>query len=130
MDSQNTYFIKIQGKANIPIPLHIGHNYKLMCDCSVTQEQKDDAENGSYDITYKIVPITAEISVDNGPTIKAKDPRKNSTKIRNFLWKTYFNEGGVQDFDKVYDEATWVILSMMPAIYREAVKRLENKNEN
>ncbi len=127
MENQNTYFLKIQGKCNIPIPLHIGHNYKIVADCSVTQEQKDDAENGTYDITYKIVPITAEVSVNNGPVIKAKDPRKNSVKVRNMLWKQYFNEGGIDDFDRVYDEATWFILSMMPQIYQEAIKRIHDK---
>ncbi len=127
---QQTYFLKLQGKANIPLPLAIGHNYKVVADCSITQEQRDDDEAGGVNITYKAQPITCEISQGNGPVIKAKDPRKNSVKVRNMLWKQYFNEGGVEDFDRVYDEATYVILSMMPQIYREALKRIENKNEN
>lgn len=130
MDKQNTYFIKLMGKANIPTPLGIGHNYKVVADCSITQEQKDDAENGGLDITYKAVPLTVEITQDNGETVKAKDPRRNSVKIRNMLWKEYFNDtGGAEDFSKVYDEATWVILSMMPHIYRETIKRMENKHD-
>ena len=123
----DTYFLKFHGKANIPSPLSIGHNFKVVADCSITQEQKDDNEDGTMSITYKAEPLTVEIGVNNGPTIKAKDPRKNSVKIRNMLWKQYFNEGGVEDFDRVYDEATWAILSMMPQIYREALKRIENK---
>lgn len=129
MENQSTYFIKLQGKANIPVPLNIGHNFKVVADCSITQEQKDDNEAGGFDVTYKAVPLTVEISVDNGPTIKAKDPRRNSVKVRNFLWKTYFNEGGVEDFDRVYDEATYVILSQMPQIYREALRRIEEKHD-
>lgn len=127
MENKDTYFIKIQGKANIPEPLNIGHNFKIVADCSITQEQKDDDERGGFDITYKAEPIIVEIIKDNGEVVKGKDPRKNSVRIRNFLWKTYFNEGGIQDFDQVYDEATWVILSMMPEIYRETIKRLEAK---
>lgn len=126
---KNTYFIRINGKANIPTPLEIGHNYKLISDCSVTQIQEDDDEKGGRDVTFKAVPVTVEIGVDNGPTVKAKDPRRNSAKIRNMLWKQHFNEGGVEDFDRVYDEATWVILSMMPLIYREAIKRLQTKHD-
>lgn len=125
---ENTYFIKLQGKANIPTPLEVGHNFKIVADCSITQEQKDDDEKGGFDITYKAVPLTVEITKDNGEVIKAKDPRRNSLKVRNMLWKEHFNEGNTQDFDSVYDEATWVILGMIPAIYREAIKRLENKN--
>jgi len=126
---KNTYFLKLQGKVNIPIPLAIGHNFKVVSDCSITEEKRVDNENGTFDMVYKAVPITCEIGVDNGPTIKAKDPRRNSQKIRNILWKQHFNEGGVEDFDKVYDEATWVILSMIPQIYRDALKRIENKHD-
>lgn len=124
---KNTYFIKLSGKANIPVALSIGHNFKITSDCSITQEQRDDNEAGGLDITYKAVPVTVEILSNNGPVIKAKDPRKNSAKVRNLLWKQHFNEGGVEDFDRVYDEATWVILAMIPQIYRDAIKRLENK---
>ncbi len=124
---ENTYFIKLQGKANIPKPLSVGHNFRVVADCSITQEQKDDDERGGFDITFKAVPVTVEVTTDNGEVIKARDPRRNSAKIRNMLWKEHFNEGGIDDFDAVYDEATWVILSMMPAIYRQAVKRLGDK---
>jgi hypothetical protein len=129
MENNHTYFIKLQGKANIPVPLHIGHNFKVTSDCSITQEQKDDNEDGGYDITYKAVPVTVEIGVDNGPTVRARDPRRNSQKIRNMLWKVWFNEGSLDDFDAIYDEATYVILSMMPAIFREASKRIEDRKK-
>ncbi len=126
----DTYFIKLQGKANIPEPLYVGHNFKVVADCSITQEQKDDNEDGTFSITYKAQPVTCEIFQDNGPTIKAADPRRNSVKVRNMLWKEFFNDtGGAEDFDRVYDEATWVILSMMPQIYREAIKRLSNRKD-
>lgn len=124
MEKNNTYFIKLQGKANIPIPLGIGHNYKVTSDCSITEEKRVDNEDGTFDVIYKAQPVTCEVGVDNGPTIKAKDPRRNSAKIRNMLWKEHFNEGGIEDFDRLYDEATWVIISMILLIYREAVKRL------
>lgn len=128
---EKTYFVKINGKVNVPFVLAIGHNYKLEADCSVTQEQRDDNEAGGLDVTYKMVPLTATITKDNGEIVRAKDPRKNSIRIRNTLWKEYFNDtGGAADFDRVYNEATWVILSMMPQIYREAIKRLDNKLDN
>lgn len=130
MELNKNYFIKVLGKANIPRPLAIGHNFKIVADCSITQEKTDDNHDGSVDITYKAEPITVEITNENGKTIRAKDPRRNSVKIRNMLWKQYFNEGEVEDFDQVYDAATWVIISMMPHIYREALKRLEEKGSS
>lgn len=122
----DTYYAKIQGKVNIPIKLEIGHNFKLTADCSVTGESKEDNEDGTYSYVAKLVPITAEITKDNGPTIKAKDPRKNSQKIRNYLFKAYSDEGYVEDFDEVYDSFTLEVMSMTPVLLREAIKRLTN----
>jgi hypothetical protein len=119
-----TYYIKIQGKANIPEALSIGHNFKVVADCSVTQEQRDDNEDGTLDVTYKVVPVTAEISKDNGPTIKAVDPRRNSQKIRNYLFKHYHDEGVVEPFDEVYDAFTFEVMSMTPQLLRGALKRI------
>jgi hypothetical protein len=118
------YYAKIIGKVNIPVPLSIGHNFKLTADCSITSESKEDNENGEFSVTYKLVPITAEIVKDNGETIKAKDPRKNSQKIRAFLFKCYASEGYTEDFDLVYDAFTQEVMSMSPMLLREAIKRL------
>lgn len=119
------YFIKILGKANVPERVDIGHNYKLTADCSVTQEQKVDNHDGSYDIIFKVEPVTIEIQRDNGEIIKAKDPRKNSQKIRNYLFKIYSDEGYIEDFDKVYDMFTNEVMGMTPGLLRNAIKRLQ-----
>lgn len=121
------YFIKIQGKANVPERVNIGHNYKLTADCSVTSESRIDNQDGSFDIIFKVEPVTVSIEKDNGEVIKAKDPRKNSQKLRNYLFKLYHDEGYVEDFDRVYDEVTYVVMSYMPSMLREAIKRLEDK---
>ncbi len=121
------YYIKIQGKANIPNALAIGHNYKITADCSITTATKADNNDGTFDYTFKAEPITIEIQKDNGETIKAKDPRRNSVLIRNGLWKVYFNEGITEEFDSVYNEVSWVILSRMPDLMREALSRLKEK---
>lgn len=121
----NTYYVKLSGKANIPEQLSIGHNYKITADCSITSESKVDNEDGSFSITWKAEPVTVEIERDNGEKIKAKDTRRNSQKIRNFLWKLHEQEGYGEDFDKVYDEATWIILRDLPITLREAIKKIK-----
>ena len=121
-----TYYIKLQGSANIPKALSIGHNYKISADCSITSESKSDLENGEYSVTYKAVPVTIEITKPNGEVIQAKDPRRNSQKIRNYLFKIYFNEGIVEDFDQVYDAFAQEVMLMTPQLLREAVKRLNS----
>lgn len=119
-----TYYVKIQGKANIPSRLSIGHNYRLTADCSITSETRSDNEDGTYEVVFKVEPVTVEIGRDNGPTIKAKDPRKNSQKFRNYLYKLYYEEGYTEDFDRVYDAAILEALAFMPELLTGAIKRL------
>ena len=119
------YYIKVTGKANIPEALSIGHNWKIECDCSIVSEQKSDLENGEFSVTYRAVPVTINIIKDNGEVVRAKDPRKNSQKIRNYLFKLYADEGHVEDFDSVYDAFTQEVMFMSPQLLRQAIKRLE-----
>lgn len=119
-----TYYIKIQGKANIPHALSIGHNYRLTSDCSITSETKTDNDNGTFDVTFKVEPITVEIQCDNGEIVKAKDPRKNSQKIRNYLFKHYHDQGYVEDFDLVYDAFSLEVMAETPYLLERAIKRL------
>lgn len=123
MENEN-YYIKIQGKANVPQPVSIGHNYRLTADCSVTSEQRNDNEDGTFDVIFKVEPITIEVTNDNGEVIKAKDPRRNSEKFRKYLFKLYADEGYAEDFDQVYDQVTRVAMGYMPMLLREAIKRL------
>lgn len=129
LGTRDDLVLKLSGKVEIPSELEIGHNYALNIKCSVTAITEADRFDGGRIKYYKIEPVFIDLITEIGKTITAKDPRKNSAKIRNLLWKEHFTEGGIEDFNKVYDEATWVILSMIPQIYRDAIKRLENKND-
>jgi len=121
---QDTYFINLKGKANIPETLEIGHNYEVKAQGSVTQKKEDDNFDGGNNVSFKFEPVTIEIINHLGKSIKAKDPRKNSQKIRTYLFKLYSDEGYVEAFDDVYDAATQEILMMMPGLLRQAIKRL------
>jgi len=111
-----TYYAKIQGKANIPQALSIGHNYKVVSDCSITSEAKEDNEDGTFNVTYKLEPITMEICKDNGSVVKAKDPRKNSTKIRNLLYFKWKESNEAIEFDEYYTKFTNTVLLNMDAL--------------
>lgn len=116
-----TYYVKINGKANIPERLEIGHNFKLTSDCSVTQEQKVDNNDGSFDVIFKLEPVTVSIEQDNGKTVKAKDPRKNSQKVRNTLYREWSFLNVPIDFDTFYDACTNIIIKNAVAIADEAL---------
>lgn len=111
------YYIKIQGKANIPKRLAIGHNYRLESDCSITSETTRDNEDGSYDIIFKVEPITVSIAKDNGEVVKAKDPRKNSVKFRKACWKVA--DYHQIDDEKFYDFATAKCIGMLESLAEE-----------
>lgn len=129
MENQKyTHYIKIQGKANIPCPLATGHNFEVVADCSITEKKEIDNQDGTYDMVYKAEPLTISISKDNGPVIKARDPRRNSEKLRKYLWKLWSDHKGVTfDFQDVYSEVTLVAMLHMPELLDEAVHRLDQK---
>lgn len=116
-----TYYVKIQGKANIPVPLAIGHNYRLEADCSITSEIRTDNNDGTYDVTFKVEPVTLAIGKDNGEIIKAKDPRKNSVKVRKSVWKVA--EDYQVDEDRFYDFVTSKTITALE-VWVDEFKRL------
>ena len=116
LTNMETYYVKINGKANIPERLAIGHNYKLTADCSITSETRTDNENGEFDVTFKVEPITVLIESDNGQVVKAKDPRKNSTKIRNLLYFKWKEINEAIEFDDYYTKFTNTVLVNMDAL--------------
>lgn len=119
------YYVKISGKANIPEALAIGHNYRLTADCSITSEQRIDNNDGTFDVVFKVEPVTVEIGRDNGTTVKAKDPRKNSQKVRNTLYREWSMANIPIDFEVFYDVCTRIILRDATSIAIEAIKELK-----
>lgn len=117
----NEHVVKLTGKANIPKELELGHNYKLVIDGEITAITESNNDDGTFDRYYKFVPILVKIELDNGETIKARDNRKNSQKIRNMLYKWYENtptDG--RDFDTVYEMFTKQILLDMEDLYEKS----------
>ena len=121
------YFLKIQGKVNIPTRVEIGHNYKIVADCSITSETRIDNDNGEFDVVFKVEPITCEISKDNGAVIKAKDPRKNSQKFRNYLYKLWVEDGCIYPFDEIYEQVIYDAMAITPNLLRTIIKRMDEK---
>jgi len=120
----DTYYIKINGKANIEKPLIIDQSYKVVADCSITEDRKNSNEDGTFSITFKAEPLTVEIVDTNGKVLKAKDPHRNSQKIRNYLFKLYTMEGYTEPFDDVYDMFTQEVMSVSPQLLKSAIARL------
>ena len=83
-----------------------------------------DNEDSTWNKIYTFRPIKIEVLDPKGKSLKLKDPRKNSAKIRAMLWKQYFNEGISEDFDLLYDAVTMEIMLRMSELMEAGLKRL------
>ncbi len=105
-----TYYIKLTGKVNIPNELEIGHNFKVVLDGSVTSATRSDNEDGTFSLSYTFRPIIAEITKDHGEMVKSKDARSRSTQLRSVLYRIWESNEDKRPSDVMYDEVMkWII---------------------
>jgi hypothetical protein len=116
-----TYYLKLTGKVNVPNKVEIGHNYKITIDGSVTEEKREDNEDGTFSITSTFRPILAEIQKDHGEIVKSKDVRKRSQQIRAFLYRMWEADAGdSRGHEEAYDQTMKYILANIDEIYEKA----------
>lgn len=118
---QETFFVKLTGKLNIPEKLPIGHNIRLSLDGSVTTEVREDNENGTFNIISKFIPITGEIVKDHGPVIKMKDTRSRSSQLRARLYRIWeATQEDSADCELSYERAMKYILTHAEELYEKS----------
>lgn len=106
----NNIWLKIAGKSNIPETLEIGKSYSIANNVEITKEEKSNNQDGTFDLIYKAEILTTEILKDNGETIKAKDTRQNSVKIRKVIYAIWSQKNTSIPFDIFYDKFTNLII--------------------
>lgn len=121
---KDSLIVKFGGRAEIPTELEIGYNYLISATGTITGKTEKDNNDGTHTVYYHFEPIHIDLITDKGERIKLSDPRRNSQKIRNFLFKEYANEGFTEDFDSVYDAFTVEVMLLTPQLLRAAIKRL------
>lgn len=104
-DKIEEYQLKLNGRVNIDRPLEIGHNWHVSLAGSITKEERSDNNDGSFTVAYKFEPIQVEVLTPKGETIKAKDKRKLSQKLRGRLFMIWQESKQELDFDEFYDKA-------------------------
>jgi len=105
------YQLKLNGRVNIPKPLEIGHNWHVSLAGSITKEERSDNNNGTYTVAYKFEPIQVEVLTPKGETIKAKDKRGMSKKLRGRIWAIWSESGSSLSEEEFYDEAMKKIIN-------------------
>ncbi len=97
----DTYLLKIHGKAELPQPIEIGHNFRVSSEGSVISSIKSDNEDGSFTHTYVFKPIKIEVLTPLGETLKLSDTRTLSQQFRAMMWKIWKAQGDAESFEDV-----------------------------
>ena len=106
----DSYYIKLQGKAELPSPLEAGKNYKVEIEGSITQEILTDNQDGTGTKGFKFEPILVNLVDEKGERIKAKDTRSRSQQLRSVIWKRWKDENRPIEFDDFYDKEMLAII--------------------
>jgi len=99
----NSHSIKLTGKAELSEPLEIDKNYKVILQGSIISSADHSNQNGTADRTYILKPVLVELIDEIGVTIKVKDMRKMSQKLRGTLRKEWQESGENIDEEKYYE---------------------------
>lgn len=114
----DTYLLKIQGKAELPSEIEIGHNFRVSSEGSVVSSQKSDNEDGSFTHTYVFKPIKIEVLTPLGETLKLSDTRSLAQQFRAMMWRIWKDRGDAEDFDEVvYPTIMRNLLKTAPDMY-------------
>ena len=105
---KDNHYLKIIWKVCIPEWLEVDTNIRLAMDGSITGSNKASNEDWTYSFTHSFRPIHSLITDELGNTIKAKDLRKNSEKLRSSLKFKYESNPWLlekyESFDQFYDK--------------------------
>lgn len=118
----DNFFLKLTGKVNVPKNFEIGHNYRVVLDGSVTNEQKSDNEDGTFTYTATFEPIIAEIKKDHGEMVRSKDRRSWSTKIRHMLYRIWEANDDPRPHEQAYEDTMKYVVMVLDDLYDKARK--------
>lgn len=102
MKEISSFVIRLTGKAELPLGIDIGHNYRTTLEGSITQQTDTDNDDGSLTRIYTFRPIKVEVMSPLGETIKAKDTRRNSELIRSLIRKKWYDAASNLDPEEFY----------------------------
>lgn len=121
MAQVNEHVLKLSGKATLPEAVLNTHAYSLLIDGSITSVTESDNHDGTVNVYYKFEPVLVQMIKDNGDTIKAKDIRSQSKKLRNLLYKIWEENGIPGEFEPFYEKVMNYILIDAENIVMRAV---------
>lgn len=110
----DSYCVKLSGKAELAEPIEIGHNFHVELEGSVVSETIEDNDDGSKTHIYKFKPVLVEVITAKGERMRAKDVRSRSQQMRALLNKIWRETNEPIDFDTFYDKK---MVEIMQSLY-------------
>lgn len=114
--AQDTFILKLSGKAESPKPLQVANNVHLVLDGSITSEIKSDNQDGSFTYIWTFKPVKVETLDETGESLKLKDTRSNSQLIRSLVYKRWVNAASSMPFEDYYTKVCGSIMMQMDRI--------------
>jgi len=109
------YTLKLTGKASIPAPLDIGHNYTVKINGSIVSKTEADSQGEEILMYYKFVPVLVEVITPRGETLKSKDTRSMGQQMRALLYKKWREEVGSNETSEEFYQRR--MIELMGEIY-------------
>ncbi len=106
----NEHILKLSGQVSIPEPLESGSNYSIALHGSITGHSEDSNDDGTWNVTWKFRPVTGEILDSLGKTIKIKDKRKLSQKLRGRIFISWKESGSSLTEEDYYEQTMRLII--------------------
>jgi hypothetical protein len=99
----DSYIIKLSGKAELPQPLELSHNFRVLLEGSIDGKGEDDNGDGTRTHYYRFKPVKVEAITELGERIVAQDTRSRSVQLRALLFKRWREENSPERFEDYYD---------------------------
>lgn len=100
----NSYQLKVQGTIELPQGVKLATDYDLHLSGSIIKLEQKDCFDGNFDEIATFKPAIGEIVNERGETVKVKDMRNNSSKMRSLSKRLWLDRGGIGNFEEWHDK--------------------------
>jgi hypothetical protein len=126
MENVNEYILSLRGKASIPSPLLLDHDYTITSTGTCRRITTTPTDTGTVDHTYTFEPLTSEITDELGKVVEAKKKSKMSTAMRFQIIPIMRDlMPDVEDDETNYETAMHWIMKDLPNILTWLKKKYE-----
>jgi hypothetical protein len=99
----DTYFIKLTGKAEVPNKFETGDKVGIAIEGSITAVTESDNHDGTFTYYAKFTPMIVKMVNNKGKVLSIRDVRGLSSRQRSAYYRLW-NEKGIEgEFNDYYE---------------------------